>query len=151
MDIVVEWESQLSEAAIGETHVAAGVQGDEAVFEIVRFVLATRIPESFYAEEEPAADAPAVDGTDVERGDSAAAAGEPEQPVRSPDDPPDALTLAVVQLTAAHELGHALGLPHSDSPNDVMYPETSGASLSRRDIQTVRAFYSLPVGTRPRP
>ena len=38
---------------------------------------------------------------------------EPGQTTLSPDQ---------VELVAAHEMGHALGLPHSDDPRDVMFP-----------------------------
>ena len=49
-------------------------------------------------------------------------------------------------LTAAHEMGHALGLPHSDSERDVMYPTNTARSLSTRDFRTLGALYRLPNG-----
>ena len=51
-----------------------------------------------------------------------------------------------VLLTAAHEMGHALGLPHSDSERDVMYPTNTARSLSNRDFRTLDALYRLPIG-----
>ncbi len=51
-----------------------------------------------------------------------------------------------VLLTAAHEMGHALGLPHSDSELDVMYPTNTARSLSTRDFRTLEALYRLPNG-----
>lgn len=137
MDIVVEWVDQLPETRIGETQVTWSDEGDEYVFDVVRFVLATRPPESFYAEEEGA------------EGDSADAGEATDSVPDEAAEVPDQLALAVVELTAAHEMGHALGLPHSDSTNDVMYPENMGAGLSRRDIQTVRALYALPPCVKP--
>jgi len=53
-----------------------------------------------------------------------------------------------VLLTAAHEMGHALGLPHSDSDRDVMYPTNTARSLTPRDFRTVEALYRLPNGTK---
>jgi predicted Zn-dependent protease len=52
-----------------------------------------------------------------------------------------------VRLTAAHEMGHALGLPHSDQPRDVMYPENTATSMSARDYRSVEVLYSTPDGT----
>jgi Ca2+-binding RTX toxin-like protein len=44
--------------------------------------------------------------------------------------------------TALHEIGHTLGLGHSDDPNDNMYPTDEGApSLSADDIAGVQAIY----------
>ncbi len=51
-----------------------------------------------------------------------------------------------ILLTAAHEMGHALGLPHSDSERDVMYATNTARSLSTRDFRTVNALYRLPNG-----
>jgi predicted Zn-dependent protease len=51
-------------------------------------------------------------------------------------------------LTAAHAMGHALGLPHSDSERDVMYPRNTARNLSTRDFGTVDALYRLPNGAK---
>ncbi len=49
-----------------------------------------------------------------------------------------------VLLTAAHEMGHALGLSHSDSERDVMYRTNTARSLTPRDFRTLAALYRLP-------
>jgi hypothetical protein len=57
------------------------------------------------------------------------------------------LTARAVELTAAHEMGHALGLPHSDEQRDVMYPTNTALSLSARDYKAMQALYRLPNGS----
>jgi hypothetical protein len=66
---------------------------------------------------------------------------------RSPFDPDRPVEPERVRLTAAHEMGHALGLPHSDSPRDVMYPENTAAALSARDYRSMESLYALPDGS----
>lgn len=52
-----------------------------------------------------------------------------------------------VRLTAAHEMGHALGLPHSSSPSDVMYPTNTATSMSAQDYRSIEVLYRTPDGT----
>lgn len=65
---------------------------------------------------------------------------------RSPFDPAATIDPGQVRLTAAHEMGHALGLPHSDTPRDVMYPTNTASSLTARDYRTLEALYELDDG-----
>lgn len=51
---------------------------------------------------------------------------------------------------ALHELGHALGLGHSDNPSAVMYAYYRKAvALSAEDIEAVQALYAARNGTTP--
>jgi hypothetical protein len=70
---------------------------------------------------------------------------------RSPFDLFERLDSRQVELSAAHEMGHALGLPHSDSERDVMYPENTASALSARDYRSIEALYELPNGALIRP
>jgi len=70
--------------------------------------------------------------------------------VRSPAGRRYELAPQQVLLTAAHEMGHALGLPHSDSERDVMYPTNTARSLSNRDFCTLDALYPPAERSRDR-
>jgi hypothetical protein len=45
-----------------------------------------------------------------------------------------------------HEIGHALGLPHSSRAGDVMFPVATETALSDRDRFSLRLLYEFPTG-----
>jgi hypothetical protein len=51
-----------------------------------------------------------------------------------------------------HETGHALGMVHTDDPNDVMYPYyRMRTTLGPGDVSIVQGYYGAPNGSAPAP
>jgi hypothetical protein len=70
-----------------------------------------------------------------------------ELATRSPLAPGGPADARQVRLTAAHEMGHALGLPHSGSSRDIMFPTNTATSMSAQDYRTIEVLYRTPDGT----
>ena len=58
-----------------------------------------------------------------------------------------AVSADALYAVALHEIGHLLGLVHSDQPGDLMYPVTTASDLTARDRRSARLLYALPPGS----
>lgn len=57
--------------------------------------------------------------------------------------------LAGFKTVALHEIGHIIGLDHSDDPGDLLYPyyDPDRSTLSQNDITAAQVLYGPPPGT----
>ena len=49
------------------------------------------------------------------------------------------------RLVALHEVGHVLGLPHSEHPGDVMHAGNRSFEISPRDLRSLGNLYGRPM------
>lgn len=56
------------------------------------------------------------------------------------------LSSTAIHAIALHEVGHLLGLDHSQDPDNIMTPRVRVKTLSDADRATMRLLYSLPPG-----
>lgn len=59
----------------------------------------------------------------------------------------DILTSDAVYTVALHEIGHLVGVGHSDDAADLMHPTPGVHDLTRRDERTATLLYSLAPGS----
>jgi predicted Zn-dependent protease len=57
------------------------------------------------------------------------------------------LSSATVAGILRHEVGHALGLNHSNDRTSVMYPESATSAIGASDRATLRLIYLVPAGS----
>jgi hypothetical protein len=57
------------------------------------------------------------------------------------------VTPTQMRAIALHEVGHALGLDHAESADDIMSARVRVRELSEADRSTVRLLYTVPAGS----
>lgn len=62
-----------------------------------------------------------------------------------------AVDSAAIAAIARHEVGHLLGLDHTDAPASIMGTPVRVTELSEADRRTIRLVYELPAGRLPLP